>query len=214
MTAVNSINPAQLQGKSSYLVDKQAWLKALPYDPHRVTVECGHSPLYTLSNYAEQPLFCGLCLLKQGFEAEVPGRIHEFKTLAENGNPETSPRFMLHMTVSMGLMPPSAREALKGYRLARGQFSRPSWGQFPVTSALWKLMGDQPPLAVPLIFAVQGHAEALIAKRLDDSVRSITIRTAKGIRTTMRYLPRGRSSEEAQEHGSDNPSGEAVESGS
>jgi hypothetical protein len=131
--------------------------------------------------------------------------MHLFKTLAENGNPETSPKFMSHLWLLMGLEPPKSGESLKAYQkrrqssipnptntnaLAREQYTRPS-RLFPVASSLWKLMGYQPPLAIVLVKAVNGHSERRIAKDIDASLIGVHIRMAKAIRTAMGYLPRG-----------------------
>lgn len=188
--------------------------QTLPYEAIRVDGVCPHSDLYILKLYEEQPPFCGLCLVRDGFQAELPTKFHMYKTLAENGNPETAPKFLAHLVLEMGLVPPREDESLQDWRkrrnsLAREQytrrspvgnhphlvytrmerFSRPSL-LFPVASALWKLMGYQPPLGRVLVPAVGGRTEAEIARSLHLSLFDTHIRMAKGIRTVMGYLAR------------------------
>lgn len=170
------------------------YLTSLPYDSFRVNPDCGHSPSYVLRNYEEQPLFCGLCFYREGWESELPGRVHLFKTLAENGNPETSPKFLAHLFLAVGLEAPKPDETLREFQnrrspRAREQYTRPAWGLFPVASTLWKLMGYQPPLAIVLVRGTMGQSEAYIANAMDISLLDVYIRMAKGIRAAMGFLP-------------------------
>jgi len=174
------------------------YIATLPYDGFRETLDCHHSPLYILRNYEEQPLFCGLCFYREGWESELPTRIHLFKTLAENGNPETSPKFLAHMLLAVGLEPPRPDQAIRDFQKlrsprARVQYTKPAWGLFPVASSLWKLMGYQPPLAIVLVRGASGRPEHAIATELDLSLTDVHIRMAKAIRTAMGYLPNERS---------------------
>lgn len=177
------------------------YFSTLPYEAPRVDSVCRHSFLYTLQNYEEQPPFCGLCFFKLGWETEIPGRIHLFKTLADNGNPETSPKFMAHIFLVMGLKPPEPTENLREFRRkrksprAREQYTQVAPSLFPISSALWKLMGYQPPLGVVLVRAVEGRSEPEIAHELDSSIVSVHIRMAKAVRTAMRYIPDDRATE-------------------
>jgi hypothetical protein len=157
---------------------EQIYFRTLPYDQTHASY-CGHSPLYVLQLDKKQPPFCGLCLLRDGYDAETPTRIHLFKTLAENGNPETSPKFFAHLFLVQGLVSPRVDadgnlEPLHEFRRRRGQlkcsiscpqpcfehqprtreqYTEPAKRLFPVASALWKLMGYQPPLGVVLVNA-------------------------------------------------------------
>jgi hypothetical protein len=187
---------------------------SLPYDSFREPLACGHNPFYGIKFVEEQPLLCGLCFFKEGVEGEVPGRIHQYKVLAANGNPETTPKMASHIFVVMGLKAPNLGESLQAYRqrrnsLAREQytarspleghklflqtrverFSSPAPGLFPVTSALWRLMGYQPPLGLVLVEGVYGRTEREIAAKLDVSVLNIYIRMAKAIRVGMGFIP-------------------------
>ena len=173
------------------------YISTLPYDAFRETLDCHHSSLYILKNYEEQPLFCGLCFYRQGWESELPTRVHLFKTLAENGNPETSPKFLAHLFLAVGLEPPRPDQNIRDFQKlrsprARVQYTKPAWGLFPVASSLWKLMGYQPPLAIVLIRGASGRPESAIATELDLSLIDVHIRMAKAIRTAMGYLPNER----------------------
>lgn len=237
ITATNSAHPVPKSGKR---LIKDLY-QSLPYEDHRVTLVCGHNPLYATQFFKEQPPFCGLCFFRQGVEGEIPGRIHQFKTLADNGNPETSPKMMAHLQVVMGLEPPRCNESLKDYRkrrsaLAREQYtarsplpdhhlfqavrvekySSPSVRLFPVTSALWKLMGYQPPLGRVLVQGVNGRTEWEIASQLSTSVLDIYVRMVKAVRIGMGFIPnddttgsslssRGRGTGGSQEAGTDEP---------
>lgn len=214
MTITNNIHPGTAWGKSSVPKHSRPYLESLPYDTFREVLVCGHSPNYIIRLYENQPWFCGLCFFREGVEAEVPNRIHAYKQTAENGNPETAPKFMAHLHTVMGLTPPQNGESLQEYRkrriaLAREQytvrhpddhsriidlgkvvpFSKPSPKLFPVTSALWRLMGFQPPLGIVLVEGVNGRTEAEIARKLSTSTLDIYIRMAKAIRTGMGFIP-------------------------
>lgn len=193
----------------------QLYFQSLPYDGARL--DCGHSPLYIVQAIQNGPWICGLCLFKEGFEGELPTRIHQFKTLADNGNPQQAGKFQAHVFLTMGLVLPRVDsdgrpEPLHEYRRRRGQlhcdrscrqpclehqprerehYTEPAWKLFPVASALWKLMGYQPPLGIVLVRGVNGRTEAEIAKELDTSHQNVVIRMAKAVRTAVGYLPRG-----------------------
>lgn len=188
MTATIAINPTESNGV-------EINFSSLPYDYSRVALDCGHSFLYVTQNYKDQPPLCGLCLFREGFESELPGRIHvsvnpRYRVLAANGNLETAPKFLSHLYLVMGLKGPKAGEALHIFRRARGHYTKPAKNLFPVASALWKLMGYQPPLGVVLVQAVNRSTEQEIAKHLDDSIMNIHLRMAKAINTAMKYLPK------------------------
>lgn len=211
-SVTSSAHPVNNRGKR--LV--QELYQSLPYEPHRVALDCNHNPFYSIRFYDEQPLLCGLCFFRDGVEAELPGRIHQFKTLAANGNPETSPKMVAHLHVIMGLLPPKEGESLQAYRKRRSavsreqytarsplpdhklfqqtrqeRFSSPAPRLFPVTSALWKLMGYQPPLGRVLVEGVNGRTESQIAVKLATSVLDIHVRMAKAIRIATGFIPDG-----------------------
>ena len=199
---------------------------SLPDLPYRVANECGHSFAYIMQNYDEQPPFCGLCFFRQGWETELPTQLHFHHTLAENGNPQSLPNFLSHLFLVMGLkLPPKNKDGTDGnlgeFRrnrnsLAREQYTRlplalaPKkprlpFSQFPVTCALWKLMGYQPPLAIVLVKAIGGRDEAAIAREIDTSLMNVTIRMAKAVRTAMGYIPH--EIREHREEGGDSSTG-------
>lgn len=211
-SVTSSARPVPKQGKR---LDQELY-QTLPYEPSRVSLDCHHNAFYAVRFYPEQPFFCGLCFFREAIEGETPNRIHQFKTLADNGNPETSPKLMAHLQVSMGLVPPRSGESLPEYRKRRSalarepytrrsptdpkklvqwvraeRFSSPSFRLFPVTSALWKLMGYQPPLGRVLVEGVNGRTEREIAEHLSTSVLDIHIRMVKAIRVGMGFIPDG-----------------------
>jgi len=203
---VNSINlpkgPRKRLDQQTKHSKGRDYFQTLPYEALRVRTVCSHSPIYLISNHPDQPLLCGLCFFREGWASEIPTRIHLFKTLADNGNPQTTPKFIAHLYLVMGLKPPDKDEPLHEYRRRRGslyhklprareQYTSPAWRLFPIASALWKLMGHQPPLGIVLVRGVSGRTEAEIAAELDTSLVNIHIRMAKAIRTAMGYLPRG-----------------------
>lgn len=152
------------------------------------SVSCGHSPFYTLWD-DENNKFCGSCWLGQWFRAEIPSRLHEARNLAENGNPETSPRFWAHIESQLGLIPPRADEDLKSYSLAREQlYGRPSRAQLPVTFAMWKMMGKQPKLAKPLLKSLFSATEDEIGIEFELSKYGVQSTLGKGIRLAMRFI--------------------------
>lgn len=198
----------------------ELYFRTLPYDFQALS--CGHSPLYVVQPEADSPKLCGLCLFKQGYDSETPTRIHLFKTLAENGNPETNPKFFSHLFLVQGLVLPRVDsdgnlEPLHEFRRRRGQlhcnadcptichkhrprerdhYTEPAWRLFPVASALWKLMGFQPPLGIVLVRGVNGFTEMQIAAQLETSLQNVHIRMAKAVRTAVGYLPRGKANRE------------------
>lgn len=140
------------------------------------------------------PAFCGLCWITQVWEDEIPGRIHAYKLLAENGKPEIAPQFRRHLEILVGLRPPEPGQNLREYRLARGRlYTAPKKRAHPISAALWSIMGDQPPIARCLIRSMFGQPLVEIAVDLRNAYPTITPygayqATAKGIRMTLRYL--------------------------
>lgn len=155
---------------------------------HRVP--CGHSPFAIVWSQDDSlPVGCGLCHLRAILETEIPKRLHEYEVLAENGNPETSPRFWAHVESSMGLVPPREGQNLRAYRASRaGAYRQPSRLQFPVTSSLWKMMGYQPKLAKPLVRALLGQAPEQIGREFSLSTYMVHETLGKGVRLALRYL--------------------------
>lgn len=152
-----------------------------------VHTTCSHSVLYRITS--ERSSFCGLCWLTDVFQSEVPSQIHERRTLAVNGKPETSHNFIQHVEAAMGLHEPPPDQPLHRFRRAREQYSRePSAVKLPVTNALWKMFGFQPKMAKPLLRSLLGSNEYEIAAQLDMSLYNVQLTMAKGIRTALRYM--------------------------
>lgn len=160
------------------------------YSPQHPGFACGHSFLYVVWRWNEvTPAFCGLCFLASLFEDEVPKKMHEYKQLAENGNPETYGLFLAHLQSQMGLHAPPPEQSLSQFRRAREQYSpKPPRSQLPVTHALWQLFGSQPKMAKPLLRMLLGLSENEIARQTGDSIYNIQTTVAKGIRTSLRYV--------------------------
>lgn len=206
MLAPIAIHPNETEGRES--------IHSLPYEALRVDPVCQHSLLYFLQIDESGPLLCGLCFFKEGYESELPGRIHQFKVLADNGNPQTAPMLMAHLQVSMGLKPPKPGQDLRDFRRQRNALAREQYTVrgpqkfgsklsthsrnvrfsstsrlYPVASALWKLMGYQPPLGIVLVRGVTGRTEEEIAAELNVTRFNVNIRMTKAIRTAVGYLP-------------------------
>lgn len=151
---------------------------------------CEHPRTYWVFTQNDgYPAFCGLCWLKRVWEDEIPGRVHAYKVLAENGKPEIAPQFRRHLEVMVGLRPPDRGQNLREYRLARGQLCvPPRKASYPVSSALWDIMGKQPIIARCIIRSMVGQELADIAVDLQITPYGAYQATAKGIRMTLRYL--------------------------
>jgi hypothetical protein len=151
---------------------------------------CSHSLFYMVWDYNdEKPVFCGLCYLTTFFQDEFPKKIHAYKVLAENGNPETDPRFWSHLEAQCGLIPPRTGQDLREYRRARkGVYGVPSKRQFPVTHSLWTMMGYQPKIARPLLRALWGLEETDIAREFHYTIYNTHATIGKGVRLALRNL--------------------------
>jgi len=149
---------------------------------------CGHSSLFFV-HHVERPeiTFCGLCWIQEGWESEFPRRFHEYKLLAENGNPETSPRFWSHLKANLGLVPPEPDQDLNSYRLARKRlYGVPSKNQHPIAFALYEVMGVQPKLAVPLLRSLCGFSIDQIRAETRMTTYGVHQSMSKGIRIVIR----------------------------
>lgn len=135
------------------------------------------------------PAFCGLCWLSSFFQGEVPHRLHQYKVLAENGNPEVSDRFWAHLETQMGLEAPKPGQSLHEYRLARERlYGRPSKKQYPVTFSLWKMMGTQPKIARPLLRSLWGASTEELATDFRLSSYQVHTTLGKGVRMALRNV--------------------------
>lgn len=160
----------------------QAYPQALPDFLYVGGSGCGHADRYFFH------ASCALCFLKYAFEGEIPGQLHLSKTLTDNGNPQQTPKFISHVQVIEGFKPPTIGENLRKYRLARKQYTAPAHKIFPVSSALWELMGYQPPLARPLILLVSGYSDRKIAEIMGISIYNLHERLFKGVKLTLQWM--------------------------
>jgi hypothetical protein len=160
------------------------------YGSYKPLLGCSHSPFCIVWGFnSNEPTGCGLCHLQAIFETEFPKRLHEYELLAENGNPETTPAFWSRIESAMGLEGPKPHQDLRKYRASRAmQYRQPSRGQFPVTSALWKMMGYQPKLAKPLVRSLLGVAPEAIGREFSLSVYRVHETLGKGVRFALREL--------------------------
>lgn len=151
-----------------------------------LVLNCEHPAIYYLG-WERNEVFCGFCSVKFRLELEVPGRIHAYKQLADNGNPATDSRMWAHLEAVLGLIPPKPNQNLIEYRLARGRlYGEPSKRQFPTTHALWSLMGYQPKLATPLVRTILGMNVLDVAAELNMTRYGVHMAIAKGVRATLR----------------------------
>jgi hypothetical protein len=154
-------------------------------------VSCRHSPLYFIP--VELDDYCLLCSLKLKYDYEVPQRLHAYKQLAANGNPETHTQFLAHQETILGLVPPKKGQSLRAFRLARARFTV-AQGLYPTTSALSKAMGLQPPIVLPVVRMLQGQTEEEISRELslreeqEISAMNVYTRVAKGLRLVTRMV--------------------------
>jgi hypothetical protein len=131
---------------------------------------------------------CGACHIRNGVLDELPTRttIHQESGLF--GAPETDPRLIEHVMVTAGLVPPAPDMPLREFKRIRRIQSKPNWKQFPFTTALWELMGIQPPLARVLVEFCKGYNEIEVSERLDLSPFNVCTRMRKAVQVTRKYL--------------------------
>src|SRR6266550_772542 len=146
---------------------------------------CLHSANYIFIDSYHQPR-CGPCYFRWGVIQELPGRT-SVKKLSEAGTPDLFSELLTHLEIQMGLKPPKAGESLKSFRKRRSNFSKAA-PIFPFSSALWLLMGYQPPLAVPLVEFCKGFSEIDIANKFDWSLFNVQERLGKASRTALKTL--------------------------
>lgn len=144
---------------------------------------CGHSSDLTSDSS------CGLCWLILIWESEVPKKIHAYKVLADNGNPQVSASFLSHMEASFGLVRPKPDVNLHSFRLARVHlYKAPAKKQYPLMRALWDTMGFQPSLTTALIRSLQGRTLIEIATELKMTPYGTNLAISKAIRMITRKL--------------------------
>lgn len=147
---------------------------------------CLNLPIYEIEEVRGS--VCGPCYFREGYREELPSRvtIREYSGLF--GAPQYHPALMNHLSIYLGLVPPEPGENLRNYRRRRSQRHHPSSKSFPFISALWYLMGYQPPLAKVLKLFCEGYNEAQIADYLDISLYNAQERLNKAVRTSQQFL--------------------------
>ena len=150
--------------------------------------DCRRFPLYEITDTLHKQ-HCGPCYFREGFKLEMPDRmtVKEFSGLF--GSPQMDPKTEAHLVISMGLTPPKPGEPLKQYRKRREDhgYSRPTPKLFPFASALWRLMGYQPPLATALLRFCEGNDEEEIATSLGHSIIGTQIALMKATRIAVKW---------------------------
>lgn len=147
---------------------------------------CLHLPQYEIRDYFHHKQ-CGPCFIRSGFIYEHPSQV-TMRSLSDAGTPEWNPNFNGHLLVVIGLIAPEPGEPLWSFQKRRAKFSKPTMKLFPITSALWKLMGHQPPLAIPMVEFCQGYSELDIAAKHDWSLWNVQDRLAKAARAALRNV--------------------------
>lgn len=177
--------PTTLMG-TNYIVSDQALVRTLPYISVVGKRSCPHSSVMIVD---WETAFCGLCFLREGYADELPGKLHFVKTLADNGNPQQTGSFIGHVSLVEGLKPPKKGQTINNASRARSIIgSRPLPKQFPFASAVWVVVDKQPPLGVPLAYAVTGLSEIDIARRMLLSLYNVNERLEKAVSMAMRIV--------------------------
>lgn len=148
---------------------------------------CLHSVRYILQDRLLQPI-CGACFFREGYISELPARMTYREYSGLFGSPQMHQSLQKHIQVSEGLLPPRPEESLARYRKRRARTNPSLPDQFPYLSALWELMGYQPPLAKVLIPFVQGRSEAEIAELMNISLFNVVERMGKAVHVGKRFL--------------------------
>lgn len=145
-------------------------------------------PLYQIQDAAFRNR-CGPCYFREGFSSEIPNRmtVKEFSGLF--GSPQMDPKLLAHVDIAMGLIPPLPGEDLRTFRKRREDhgYSKPTPKLFPFASALWKLMGYQPPLALALLRFCEGRPESDIAREMNASLFGTHLTLMKAIRIANKW---------------------------
>ena len=131
---------------------------------------------------------CGPCYFRMGVLDELPTRITMREESGAFGSPQFDPRFISHVMLSAGLIAPNPGESMKEFRQRRRRTSYPSPHLFPFTSAVWELMGVQPPLAKVLVQFCQGYGEYEIADHMELSLYNVHERLRKAVHVAKKNL--------------------------
>lgn len=149
--------------------------------------KCLHSNSYHIWTKSS-PVVCGACYFRDGVLDELPTRTTIRRDSGTFGAPEIDPLLIEHAMVTVGLVPPLPGQALQQFRIERRKRSQPNPRLFPFTSALWELVGKQPPLARVMVLFCQGYSEVEIADRLNLSLYNAHERLRKSIHTSKKFL--------------------------
>lgn len=189
MLVGNWIHPTAGEVKSLAMEHREASFQSSS-PPDRSGRSCLHHPSLRLFTQDDRiPAGCGLCWLIMVWESEVPGRIHAYKLLADNGKPQVAPAFWSHVEAATGLVRPKQGQNLRDFRLARGQLYRaPKPQQFPLLRALWNGMGYQPKLVSAVILTLQGREPLQIAVELKMTPGGAQAAIVKGTRLVLREI--------------------------
>lgn len=153
---------------------------------YRNRPRCLHVPSYLIWNGVQA--VCGPCYFRDGVQDELPTRMTIREASGLFGAPQFDPRTIEHLMVSVGLVPPDPDESMERFRRRRRTQSKPSPNLYPFTTALWRLMGYQPPLARVLVQFCQGLTEIEIARSMDLSLFNVQDRLRKSVHTSKKYL--------------------------
>lgn len=166
---------------------EESLFRALPLLRYVGSGSCPHT--FSLWVRSEASQFCGLCFLREGYSAELPMKLHLSKTLADNGNPQQTGKLESHVSVTEGIIAIRADQTTKQFsRARRNMGSAPSPNLFPFASALWEVMGRQPPLGIPLARSVLGETEVEVANALGYSLYNTLGRLSKGVDMAVRLV--------------------------
>jgi hypothetical protein len=148
--------------------------------------ECLHTENYLIYLKQTGVTLCGPCFFRDGFITELPPRV-TIRREDLHGK-AFDPTFINHLSVSVGLVPPEPGQSLSEFKAQRSRRSQPNRKQFPFISALWELMGYQPPLARVLVKFCEGFREVEIADQLELSLYNVTDRLTKSVHVGQKML--------------------------
>lgn len=147
---------------------------------------CLHLESYQIWNGVSTT--CGPCFFREGVLGELPSRVTIREETGAFGSPQFDPRFVAHVMLTSGFVPPEPGEPMKAYRQRRRRISHPSPSLYPISSAVWELMGVQPPLAKVLVVFCQGYNELQIADQMDLSLYNVYTRLRKAVHAGRKFL--------------------------
>jgi hypothetical protein len=171
-------------GQNDQVLD-EAHVQTLVYFLRKQTMRCGHSFSFLVR---WDTTFCGLCFLREGYHEELPKKLHLVRTLADNGNPQQTDQLQGHLSLVEGIYDPGDTPLRDFSRARSHKGSAPLPQLYPFASALWGVMGKQPPLGLPLYRSVLGVPEREIASFMEISLLNVNIRLSKGVDMAVRLI--------------------------